>query len=314
MSILRRLAAVGTGVAIALVSMGSGPSTPPDMAPLGFNPVTASSAQLLAHHFPLKPKGAQAAKAWVRAMEHAKYVVTKPLEAHTDWTAGQPLQNWSGNIDNGSSDYTAVYMSWVVPKVSGNAGDSSVIWAGIGGQYGGGLDQAGTYQQVSAGGTYYYQAFTESLPQQTTSVAQFPVHPGDTIYVAISSYNTSYTDLFIEDETSGYVADPQVSAVPNRFSAEYILERPEYHTATGCLWYPLANFGTTSISQAAADAGSGLNTVEKFMGNWQHTYDYLVDDSGERQDKLGSITAGGSSNPFYFVAAGDTDIGACLGS
>lgn len=312
MKVVRRLVAVGTGIAIALVSMGSGPSTLPDMVPLGFNPVTASAAQLLAHHFPLKPKGARAAKAWLTAMQHAKYVVTKPLDAHTNWTAGQPPEPWSANIDTGSSDYTAVYMSWVVPKVSGNAGDASVIWAGIGGDGVQALEQAGTYQEVSAGGQYYYQAFTESLPQQTTSVAQFPVHPGDTIYVAISSYNTSYTDLFIEDETTGDIAAPQVSAAPNRSTAEYILERPEFQGAFNCTWYPLANFGTATISQAEAEAGSGLNTVSHFMGNWQHTFDRIQDDSGQYLDRVGAITDGGSSNPFYFSTAGDTDTGTCI--
>ena len=302
--------AVVAGVALSLVSIGAGP--PPNMTPLTFNPLTASPAQLLAHHFPLRPKGTLAAKAWVAAMQRAKYVVTQPLQAQSNWTAGTPDQTWSGNIDNGSSDYTAVYMTWAVPGVSGSAGNSSAIWAGLGGWYGSALDQAGTFQQVSSGGQNYYQAFTESLPQQKTSVIQFPVHPGDTMYVAVSNYNTSYTNIFIEDETTGYIADPQVSEAPNHSSAEYIMERPQYSNSYGCVWYPVANFGRATINNAEADTCTGTSTVSKYMGNWAHFFTLLRDDSGQFLDNVGAITNGGASNPITFTHPGDTDQGACI--
>ena len=100
---------------------------------------------------------------------------------------------------------------------------------------------------------------------------------------------------------------------PNRSSAEYILERPEYQNAYGsCTWCPLADFGTTSISQAQAEAGSGSNTVQKNMGNWAHTYQVIYDDSGQRLNHLGAITNGGTSNRSSSITAGDDATASCV--
>lgn len=83
----RRLATVGilalsaTGAAAWSSSLpcSTGQEVPLHIKYPGFNPLTATDAQLTAHQLPERPTDPVALASWTRAMKHIRYLVTAPL-------------------------------------------------------------------------------------------------------------------------------------------------------------------------------------------------------------------------------------------
>lgn len=125
----------------------------------GFDPLTATDAQLLKHGFPRRPTSPLALKAWKNAMAHATHYVA-PDPCYSSVRHGPPpsasrvqatsashtveySDNWAGHIVpqsvHGNVSFTYSQGEWTQPSVAGNssytnyqnAPDAS-FWDGIG--------------------------------------------------------------------------------------------------------------------------------------------------------------------------------------
>lgn len=218
-----------------------------------FNPLTAMDAELRANGLPSRPSNGNDA-GWVNAMKHLKTYVVPKLTP----TGVRPQTNtntWSGylagSLNGVNQGYTQVSGQWIVPSVSGQSGDYSCSWVGLGGMNISQLIQDGTEQDTTSTGTRYYSWICE-LPDMTgSSSTNIAVSPGDLVY-AQCSYDPSNQDAyyFIENVTTGKYTNPNIQLPGSNdysgASAEWITERPLLGGPNGTPSY-LADYGTNTF-------------------------------------------------------------------
>lgn len=244
----------------------------------GFNPLTATIAQLNANNYPLPP-----AKSDKRGYaQWKKFVVTPkalasacPSTHKSDRSSGglpatviRPdgetstavSQNWAGYVAHGTT-YTQAEAQWVVPGVTGVAGtnDYSSSWVGVGlGQssyYE--LMQAGTEGDYESNGSTRYYLWYELYPDEDQVVFNTSIYPLDIVGAHISWYGTG-PEFHVWDDTTGFNTTFTVSGSwGDDGHAEWIYERtringklpyladaaPEFNDAqalTGGEWQSLA--------------------------------------------------------------------------
>ena len=216
----------------------------------GFNPLTATTAELNANNYPLRPP-----KSNPRGLAQWKKFVVKPAVLANSCPsirksnhAGGALRlpatsirpdgvtstatsvNWAGYVAHGAT-YTEAEAQWVVPAVSGVAGtnDYSSSWVGVG------LGQSSYYELMQAGteadyygqyGTPNYYLWYEVYPDQNDSGYLSVTYPLDTVGVHIS-YESSGPEFHVWDDTIGYNKTFQVGGSwGDDGHAEWIYERP----------------------------------------------------------------------------------------
>jgi Peptidase A4 family len=205
--------------------------------------------------------------------------------------------NWAGYQITPGSGVTAVGGTWVVPTVTGAAGQECCIWVGIDGAYPDTtVEQIGVWATVSKGatvytpwlefagddnpakgfnsqgvpnarGAYYYETPLTSFK----GYSNFTVNPGDTISAEVSVVaGTKPTFLFqMTDQPQGGGAVENFSmplamqyATPLDSSAEWIVENPN-ETANGPA-QPLANFGHVTFTGAWATVDGTTGSINSF--------------------------------------------------
>lgn len=259
--------------------------------PTGFSPLDATAAQLAEYGFAPRPPAGDD-QTWVAAMSNWRYNLSDPVIRDLANRPGSvPSQEagtspdsigrnygfydsygYSGNVTgsllapevNKPNGYYEVEASWTIPTVAPtNSNSYSTIWPGIGAYGGGTLVQAGTEQDylTGSGATYYawYEACCRTDPIERM-VQNFPVHPGDTMFVDVdlndSSAPAAYSTLVgydIVDETTG-----EGMSILENFSplsggdADFVLEDPCIGSVGGvCVDRPmLADFETMAFSGA----------------------------------------------------------------
>jgi hypothetical protein len=206
---------------------------PPD----GFRPIAASDEDLAKYGLPPRPRAAGknqiSSAAWSRAMAAAKQAVTpqvmatgrrhiRALMANTAQTthrAGTFLStNWAGQtiLGNagsfGGSSYAEVLGQWQLPVVQqaiGTCGgtDVSSMWVGIdGASSSNDVLQAGTEADVSCGGGYTqpsYYAWFEWYPNYEYEITNFPVAPGESVFVVVQATSAATARAIFVDLQSG---------------------------------------------------------------------------------------------------------------
>jgi len=171
---------------------------------------------------------------------------TPPRIARRHTGAAVDSYNWSGYVQatgRRTRVYTGVTTTFVVTTVNTSVpGDQySADWVGIGGFDTKKLVQAGI-EEDNIGGTAFYQAWTEVLPQSESSLL-LAVSPGDTIVVTVREIaNKQDKDkqwvMTVANATTGHSAGLTVKYNISGSSAEAIHERPclgdpcRYHLAT----------------------------------------------------------------------------------
>ena len=158
--------------------------------PSGFNPMTATSAQLAHYGLPPRPPASNAAvlASWTNAMKHAKQEVASVA------VQGVPMGGYNGNnyagyyssqVNNGNIPYEQVAGNWTVPTVPSDGSTNEVgSWVGIGGILSGGKDelqQAGVISIASSPPSYRF--FWENYSSDGSS----PVLQGPTVTGGIRS-------------------------------------------------------------------------------------------------------------------------------
>ncbi|MCL6625318.1 MAG: hypothetical protein K6T68_01870 [Alicyclobacillus shizuokensis] len=210
--------------------------------------------------------------------------------------------NWAGYVvtpAKGSTGYTSITGSWVVPKATGSPFSLGSQWIGLGGVNSSDLLQMGTIEQL-VGRREVATLFWEQLPASAQNLVTVPV--GSEVQASISSDNGSNWSLkFHVVEPNHKTLDKQVSvnlssdyAAGIGTSAEWISEDPS--GLNGQL-YPLANTGTVQFSQDEAN-GQPINAA----GNQVHPI-ALVTSYGRVRIAPSALSSGGTS--FSTISIGN---------
>jgi hypothetical protein len=213
----------------------------------GFNPLTATVAELNANNYPLPPAktNARAYARWKKFVVTPKALAsTCPSTHRTNRSSGglpatvvrpdgetstASSTNWAGYVAHGTT-FTEAEAQWVVPAVSGvaNTNDYSSSWVGVGlGQSSfNELMQAGTEgDYYGAYGTTNYYLWYELYPYEDQVVFNTTIHPLDIVGTHITYY-TDGPDFHVWDDTTGFNTDFQVSGYwGDDGHAEWIYER-----------------------------------------------------------------------------------------
>lgn len=233
-----------------------------DAPPEGFDPVSASDAELAYHGFPPRPDqydNPKAYESWARAMKASKTRLAPTLEqtnifhgpAKLNQKVSEPgtLSNglssnsWSGYLASGGTTYGSsaafyyVYSEFVVPYaqqafgVCNGGWDTGTSWVGIDGYGSGDVLQAGVEFDAYCNGatrSTYYSPWYEWYPFSAVRITSLTVAPRDEIWIEVWSTTATQGYAYIVDETTGHVVEVGFAApagtrlVGN--SAEWILE------------------------------------------------------------------------------------------
>ena len=192
--------------------------------------------------------------------------------------------NWAGYVATGGGPYTSVTATWTVPNVSCPASASdgySSQWIGIDGAVSDTVEQIGTYADCGGANatTASYGAWYEMLGDQAvnggaqvnlTPGSAYPVAAGDSMSATVSYDGiSSVWTLTINDSTRPWL-NPSTTHItwsaPEDASAEWIAERPELCNGAGCSLASLADFGTTTFTNASAVANGTTGSIAALDG------------------------------------------------
>ena len=277
---------------------------PPD----GFDPLTASKEELIRHGFPLPPDPRRAPKQavhfWRMAMGRAKHHVVPNLRVIPDRRRakskgiGGPghdtdYANWCGTVVyNPTLTAYGIYGAWTIPAVQVPPGDAnflywSSIWIGLdGGNASGSQDclQAGTEQDIGDPSVYEdpnwpfpYYCWYQWYPGSPVGVTNFPVTPGQTVLVLITSSvggqgaNVQFLNLNSGVFTSVVFFAPGATRLVGD-SAEWILEAypnllPDFGIVNMTHTFGCTENGDTLVPNGSAGSGSFLTQVLSLNNN-----------------------------------------------
>lgn len=231
--------------------------------PEGFDPLTASDDRLADYGFPPRPDKTSMPTEyanWARAMAASKTRIIPHLEqssifhgpavltSKSNSEKEGPLQsyNWSGYVDSsgaksyGSSSFYYVESSMIVPfaQPAGNTctgiWDYAYSWVGIDGNEGsndilqGGIE----FDALCSLGVVatYYSAFYEWYPGAEVHITNFPIAPGDDIFMNVWHTSSTQAQVYIYSYNTamavqvGFSAPAGTKLTGN--TAEWITERP----------------------------------------------------------------------------------------
>lgn len=277
----------------ALTASSQTASVPVPQPPAGFNPLTATAAQLAAYGFPPRPSNAAALALWDNAMVHATTwepgpaATSTPTTVTPDGAIGQERTNWAGyeaNSDNnGGAQFTDALVQFTVPRVPANSHYTSyspsdpmdAYWVGQGGvsEDGGALWQAALLA-VSEQTPYYVFAYEYApVDVKAIRITSVSITAGQTAYLEVwyTQNQGDYGHFWVENITTGHYADTPETQIeaPVYDSFECVAEWPQ---GKGSAYLP--NFGSMTFdSCSAAENGShyfetinGFNYIQD--GDW----------------------------------------------
>lgn len=261
--------------------------------PAGFNPSTATNAQLDEYGFPERPTDPSALAAWQTDMNTWTGAVTPPsFLAETNSDADSTYtNNWAGFAVTGSNaPYTHAETSYLEPSFGSSvcSSNADVTWAGIGGYMDGkGVSQDGTTHNVP--GAYNHQAWWEIYPWNHITPVNLYGHAGYKFY-ASTQYLGSGNGYryYMKDYYTGHTIAFDVSHDQyDGSSAEAVTERP---TIGGSL-SNLSNFGSLTFVGSTVDG----HTIDTYSASSSrhgvHMEDYST---GDMLATPGTIGSGGS--------------------
>ncbi|MGP8125784.1 MAG: G1 family glutamic endopeptidase [Nitrososphaerales archaeon] len=170
---------------------------------------------------------------------------------------------WAGYAANATKEGQAEFVNgtWTVPgsHCAPNQTSTVLVWVGLGGNNGGGIEQIGTRNDC-VDGRPSYSAWYELWPSQSSTMplTGLAVGPGDNVSASVRySGQTKSFDFLLGNgtETASFslpYADSSVS------SAEWVVEAPGFTNGTRL---PLLNFTTVSFSGAFATIGNHTGTI-----------------------------------------------------
>jgi hypothetical protein len=205
----------------------------------------------------------------------------RPLQKQTLTTF-----DWAGYVASSNNlspqpIVASVNGSWVVPAVKVSANNTfSTAWIGIGGEVDTTLIQAGS-EQDSIGGEAVYSLWYELIPANSITIPNTKVSPGDHIQASIKLLDSQTNTwlVSIADVTTGQCYSQNCTSQSfnynsSRLTAEWIVERPTVNNQIATL----ANFGSLTFTDAAAQIGSKSGAINAFSN-----YQILMEDRQNNQ-------------------------------
>jgi hypothetical protein len=163
-------------------------------------------------------------------------------QAPTSGVVQGTSRNWSGYVATGGT-YTSITGTWVIPKPDPKTPGVDATWVGIGGANTTDLIQAGTEATVNPDGTVTYDAWTETLPQSTRTVA-LTVNGGDTVTVTLTEQSAGSWLIEMKNVTTNKTYTTTLGYNSSKSSAEWIQEAPSIGRGIA----PLDSFGSVKFS------------------------------------------------------------------
>lgn len=262
----------------------------------GFDPLTASRAELEENGFPPVPEDPRLlekfAREWDKLKNKIHYIEPKLRVVKRDATSRSrrrprpegvpnPSDNWCGAVvfPSTGDSFQSISGSWVVPSAVappqigvGATGFACGIWVGIDGAFSSSTDllQVGVQAYENTSWYAFWQWVPDDLQWQITN---FPVSPGDNVLVVLCTSGAGSTTgglFWVNYATGGMVnvaygrlgalrAPPETKLAGN--CAEWIVEAPYYAGGPTSL----ANFGSVTfmdcqavtMNKAIVNAGTG---------------------------------------------------------
>lgn len=237
--------------------------------------------------------------------------------------------NWAGYYVSGNT-YTYATATWTVPTIQTTNSGYSSAWVGIGGVNGNGnLIQTGTEQDCASGSTtggemkYHgldqtlinkpidsasktnggksssckpvYYAWWEIYPTNAEQkITTMTVSPGDVMTAFVQQLTPGVWTISITDVTKGQSFSTQVTFSPDQTTAESIIERPALCTIFNCKLTNLANFGTMTFSNSAAQTSSN------YFNSFSNAPITMLDNSFKIMAQPGSLASSGTFSVTWF--------------
>jgi hypothetical protein len=267
---------------------------PPD----GFNPLTASDAELACYQLPPRPADSARLAHWSQVMNSAtNYIVPvvgdpsapklppmsgigKTHQTYDDPGCSPtcPTSPWSGysipRLLNDWQDLSWNYTEgeWNVPYghnycYNNSTGSQVTVWVGMGGD---GWDGGNANSIIQAGtDTFDWPAadtefWWEDYPNPPQAVTNFPVSQGDDVFVEVTYHTDKTTTFDFFDITKDTWTD-LIESTPSvdTTSAEFIVEDHK-------MSWDYVNFGTVPFTDAFAEGtwgSSGQNSISKGLNS-----------------------------------------------
>jgi hypothetical protein len=252
--------------------------------PSGFDPLTASRAELESHGFPPRPDDPHHLERYRRVfgqLKHKFHYVQPTFRVNTDRRHSPRIRraeegtetstNWSGGVvfaPSGQS-FRWVEGDWVVPDIDAPTQDQwyyCASWIGLDGDGSNDVCQAGVGSQVYQNGTSISKTFYpwwEWYPNFEVQITNLPISPGDmvTMLICTSGANATTASVSFSNRTTGastsfsFDAPSGTELVGN--CAEWIVEAPTVGGAQSAL----ADYGEVffSVCEAFLTNGTTVN-------------------------------------------------------
>jgi hypothetical protein len=217
--------------------------------------------------------------------------------------------NWGGYAATGTH-FKRISSTWVQPRVScsGARQSFSAVWIGLGGYDSSSpaLEQIGTEADCTRSGRGAYYAWYELVPSAEASIP-LTIRAGDLLSASVTVSGRLVTLRLADDTRHTHFSKRVRVRALDTSSAEWIVEAPSVCDNSGaCTTLRLADFGTTSFSNAAATTRGGhVGTVSDPA--WSTTAIVLAQDGRAfgRGTFLGGLSFG-RAVPGALTTAGDS--------
>lgn len=241
-------------------------------APAGFNPLSASPAQLARYNIPAEPAGGRARAVWRADMSKLHFVAAplslRAVRPNAASSVPDYSDHWAGYVDYGGP-YQTVSATWSQPSfsVSRCRRGALTLWAGIGGYGSEYLAQDGT--SVGTPGLGRDQAWWEITPAGMVPVPLYAT-PGAPFTADVSYLGHGRFSFFMENDATGAAWSQSESAGGNvdLTTAEVIAERPCLTACSGTAarYADLGNFRVVKFSSSLVD-GKPIGTFPNYIEN-----------------------------------------------
>jgi hypothetical protein len=208
--------------------------------------------------------------------------------------------NWAGYaVMRDGVRFARVSGAWTMPRVDCSSAETrwSAVWVGLGGYTDNSpaLEQIGTEADCDRSGRAHYSTWYELVPDVAHS-ARLRVHPGDRIAASVT-VNGRRVRLRLSNRTTSRAFTRVLRAdAIDLTSAEWIVEAPSACPGTsadeGCRIMPLADFGTTRITEARVVTTDGRSgTIDDDAWDVEQIHLRSHDDRfGPREPTAGATT------------------------
>ena len=254
---------------------------------------------------------------WVEELEPRVVLSTVPsivpsLISHA--TIATQSTNWSGyavETDLNAPQnhvFTAVSGTWTVPAVTGSGTAYASIWVGLDGYTSSTVEQIGTDSDI-VNGTAEYYAWYEMYPRDSVNISKvkLAVNATDSVTASVTYGSGKFTLQITNNTTNQVFSTTQTAVRAQRSSAEWIVEAPSSYAGV----LPLANFGTATISNAAAAITTTTNQVATTTAGpidspaWQNASIDIVTSRGVAEAKTAALlpdsTVNGATTSSFTV-------------